>query len=417
MSFFGDLSYPAARASTRLISRDDIEALLDGVLQDTSFEPCMPRDLVVVEQSSTLFDPSVFELDTHDSPEEERSVSVAADLHGMGSPHRRNSSHALSEGDVEAVLALAERFGRSGAPPRLSLGVALPETPPYDPLEFGDVTVTIAQTSKSSRHKNPLRFGRLVISLSSQVAGRRPRTGREVVAELSRVLHALRLDTAGPEALTVALTGGGQATLNVPPEADTLVVSTWLPVINGRRTESIIEEALFAGRRVVKAVETQYVAAGATNPEHHGGIYGIEIRDPAEPFTLEDVRRLLSMWGAKVRGGVVSAALSPEEYRALRDVVAAEGDPFGRWDVSFLSRGVRDAVALADIHARSVPRQYGVGTVAGPGGERLDVFVSYQGGAWKLVAYARSLDTDTAAVFGEVLGDASLIAPRPRKTR
>lgn len=414
MSFFGDLSHSATRAATHLIGRGDIEALLAGVLRDTSFKPCTPSDLVVVERSPTLFDLSAFEFDPHDSPDGKRSVSVTAELYGMGSSATRSSTHVLSESDVKAALTLAERFGRSGAPPRLSLGVALPETPPYDPMEFGDVTVTIARTIRNHRPKDPLRFGRLSVSLSSQVAGQRPRTGREVVAELSRVLHALRLDTSGPEALTVGLADGGRATLDVSSEADTLVISTWLPIINGRRTESVIEEALSAGCRVVKAVETQYVAAGATNPEHHGGIYGIEIRDPSEPFTLEDIRRLLSMWGGKVRGGVVSAVLSPEDYLALRDDFAAGGDPFGRWNISFYSRGVRDAAALADIRGRSLPSQYGVGTVTGPGGERLDVFVGYQGGAWKLAAYAHALDTDTAAVFGDLLGDPSLIAPRKK---
>ena len=318
------------------------------------------------------------------------------------------------------MLSLAERFGQNNPRTGLRLSVALPTTPPFDPIECGDISLSIRGIRESTppHQRDEVCFGWLQIGVSPWAgAQQKQRTGVEMAAELSRILRTLRLDDPGPGSLTASLVDGGRATLNVAPGSDTLVIPPGAHRMGGRRTKIVQEEALAAGRRVVLAGESPYVPAGLTNREDWGGLRSIEILDPTAPFTLHDVRQLLAMWDGRVYGGSVGTALTAEAYTALRGDLAASGDPFGRWSVSLFSSGVRDAVALAKIEGRSLPREYGVGTVAGPDGEELDVFVSYQGGAWKLVAYARALDTDTAAVFGEVLGDASLIAPRPRKTR
>jgi hypothetical protein len=208
------------------------------------------------------------------------------------------------------------------------------------------------------------------------------------------------------DALASPLADSGHVVLNVR-DPDTLLLTSDVRRIGGRRTVELEREALKDGRRVVKLPGQVGLGGGGRN------FATLTVLDPSRPFTIGQVRAVLELWGGRVYSGEIGLAFSPGAYDQLR-AETANSDPVGQWSVRFRSLGVRDATALeASNLTPSVYGEFGVGSVTEPSGERIDLVLVPDVRSYRIRAYAYALDTDVAGVLARLLGDAGVVDTGP----
>lgn len=379
-------------ARTRPVPPDLAQRYLDAARRVAA--PCEPAQRLEVRAAPSPPDPAPFDL--ADGPS---TVHLELELGPLARPRHPASRRALSDGQLDDAIGFFECLGAIAPNPDLMVMVALPTPPPFDPTNYGDAMVTIG----THRHAPPPgpgwpphRYPFCSITLTTHLDHRGPRLGAELAAEHDRALAALGLS----DALRVGVDGDGRAALRVL-DPHTLFIPTYNHAPDEPDPAALAIAALDRGRRVVKARRTW---DGRDFP-------GLDVIDPAAPFTVDHVRRVLGAWAGRVYDVWVSAWLSAAAYAGLRARLARDGDPFGRWDAEFFVRGLRDVAALGALGGRT-GRSFGVGTVTTPTGERVALTVRREVRAFRVVAHGHALDTDVGAVLGRAIGDPGAVEAR-----